>query len=251
MTRKKIISLIFVCLLLLIAIAPNILLAADKIPLNVPIGETATIDLEGNILGRYIQIWYGFIIGTVGILATVMIMWGGFKWLTSRGNSGNISEAKEIIFSALIGLVIAFLSYTILNIINPELLKIKSLNLDALNFKAVCCCNGDDCSVSSKDGKCPDGMTIQGSLDKCYGQNADYNNAYNSNGEIQSGCCLYGYETQGGYSECQDGTAKNYCLSNLSGGSWTGNTGCYSREITVEAAAGDYTRLIYNCREAE
>ncbi|MBI5765861.1 hypothetical protein HZA71_01385, partial [Candidatus Falkowbacteria bacterium] len=56
-------------------------------------------------MSTYLAIWYGFIIGAVGILATVMIMWGGFKWLTSRGNATTISGAKETIWSAIIGLV--------------------------------------------------------------------------------------------------------------------------------------------------
>lgn len=95
--------------------------------LNVPIGDsgsTVKIGPGSNPLGDYIKTWYGFIIGTIGILATVMIMWAGFKWLTSRGNSKTISDAKDIIWSSITGLLIAFLSYTILNLMNPNLTKI-------------------------------------------------------------------------------------------------------------------------------
>ncbi|MFA4872242.1 MAG: pilin [Patescibacteria group bacterium] len=101
------------------------------IKLNVPLGNKATIDLKNEPLATYLAIWYGFIIGSVGILATVMIMWGGFKWLTSRGNATNISNAKENIWSAIIGLVLAFLSYTILYLINPALTVIKTPALTA------------------------------------------------------------------------------------------------------------------------
>ncbi len=87
------------------------------ITLNVPIAGIDKVDS----FGTYFQLWYDFAIGAVGVLATVMIMWGGFKWLTSRGNSGVISESKQIIWSAIIGLVLAFLSYTILYLINPRL----------------------------------------------------------------------------------------------------------------------------------
>jgi len=85
--------------------------------LNVPIAGIK----EVSNFGTYFQLWYSFAIGAVGVLATVMIMWGGFKWLTSRGNSGVISESKQIIWSAIIGVVLAFLSYTILYLINPQL----------------------------------------------------------------------------------------------------------------------------------
>lgn len=96
----------------------------DEMCLNVPIGNIKTMSLS-NILADYIIMWYNFIIGAIGILATVMIMYGGLKWLTSRGNSAVIGDAKEKISSALIGLVLVFLSYTILYLVNPNLTIIK------------------------------------------------------------------------------------------------------------------------------
>ncbi|HPW39651.1 MAG TPA: pilin [bacterium] len=96
--------------------------------LNVSVGDIETMSLS-NILADYIVMWYNFIIGAIGILATVMIMYGGLKWLTSRGNSAAIGDAKEKIFSALIGLVLVFLSYTILYLVNPNLTVIKTPNI--------------------------------------------------------------------------------------------------------------------------
>jgi len=84
-------------------------------------------------LGNYIATWYGFVIGTIGILAAIMIMYGGVKWLTSRGGQA-VSDAKDIIFSALIGLTLAFLSYTILNLVNPNLLKIGLPKMGAITY---------------------------------------------------------------------------------------------------------------------
>jgi cytochrome bd-type quinol oxidase subunit 2 len=42
----------------------------------------------------------------VGIVAVVMIIIGGFKYITSNGDSGNISSAKTTIMYAIIGLVV-------------------------------------------------------------------------------------------------------------------------------------------------
>jgi len=100
----------------------------QKFILNVPIGNVSKFTIfntSNNILGKYIQAWYGFLIGTVGIIATVMIMWGGFKFLTSRGDRTMVSNAQSIIISAITGLVLAFGSYTILYLINPNLLTIR------------------------------------------------------------------------------------------------------------------------------
>jgi len=94
--------------------------AEGETRLNVAIGNQEC----SKGLGDFIKLWYNFIIGAVGIMATVMIMYAGIKWLTSRGNATVISDSKEKIFAALIGLTIAFLSYTILALINPNLLTI-------------------------------------------------------------------------------------------------------------------------------
>ncbi|MFA5047471.1 MAG: glycoside hydrolase family protein [Patescibacteria group bacterium] len=90
---------------------------------------------DGSLLGKYIQAWYTLIISVVGIIATVMLMWGGLKWLTSRGNAGAISDAKEIIWSAIIGLALTLLSWTVLSLINPQLLTMKDINLPNIVYK--------------------------------------------------------------------------------------------------------------------
>ena len=46
----------------------------------------------------------------VGIVAVVMIIYGGFKYITSGGESGNITGAKNTIVYAVIGLVVVALA---------------------------------------------------------------------------------------------------------------------------------------------
>lgn len=46
----------------------------------------------------------------VGIVAVIMILVGGFKYITSGGDSGNITSAKNTIVYAIIGLVIVALA---------------------------------------------------------------------------------------------------------------------------------------------
>ena len=72
---------------------------------------------------QYIQLVYQFSLGIVGIFATVLIMFGGLQWIQAAGNEQKITSAKEIIVSAVTGLVIALLSYTILVFINPQLVQ--------------------------------------------------------------------------------------------------------------------------------
>jgi len=135
-------TIFFIFFILALPIAT--LAAADTIPagnsscggnnfcLNVPIGNVTGFNIgpEENPLAGYIKVWYGFMLGTVGILATVMIMWGGFKYLASRGDKAMIDSAKTQIISAITGVVLAFGTYTILNLINPALLTISMPGLN-------------------------------------------------------------------------------------------------------------------------
>jgi hypothetical protein len=46
----------------------------------------------------------------IGIVAVIMVMVGGFKYITAGGDSSNITSAKHTILYALIGLVVAALA---------------------------------------------------------------------------------------------------------------------------------------------
>jgi hypothetical protein len=70
------------------------------------------------LLVKYFYEW-GIFIGGLAVLISLLI--GGFLYLTSVGNPTRMSEAKDRIFSAIIGLVLLFSIYLILNTINPDL----------------------------------------------------------------------------------------------------------------------------------
>jgi len=71
-------------------------------------------------LSQYISNLYQYFVGIVGILAAVMIMYGGIRWIFAAGNQSRIQGAKNVIFSAVIGVVIAFSSYLLLYLLNPR-----------------------------------------------------------------------------------------------------------------------------------
>jgi len=53
------------------------------------------------------------IIGFLGIIAVVIILIGGFKWMTAGGNEDKVGEAKKLLVAGLIGLVIILMAYAI------------------------------------------------------------------------------------------------------------------------------------------
>ncbi len=80
-------------------------------------------------IGQYIAGIYQYAIGIVGILAAVVLMFGGIIWLTAGGSATQITNAKAWIGASLTGLVIALCSYMILYMVNPDLTIFKPLQI--------------------------------------------------------------------------------------------------------------------------
>ncbi len=53
-----------------------------------------------------------FVIGAVSV---IMLIYGGIRYTTSAGNAANVTAAKNTIMYAIIGLIIAFLAFAIIN----------------------------------------------------------------------------------------------------------------------------------------
>ena len=53
----------------------------------------------------------------VGIIAVIMIIIGGVNYMTSQGDTQKIQKAKNIILYGIIGLVIALLSFAIVQFV--------------------------------------------------------------------------------------------------------------------------------------
>lgn len=51
----------------------------------------------------------------IGAISVVMLIYGGIRYTISGGDSSRVTAAKNTIMYALIGLVIAFLAYAIIN----------------------------------------------------------------------------------------------------------------------------------------
>ncbi len=51
----------------------------------------------------------------VGAISVIMVIVGGIFYVTSHGDSGNITKAKNTILYAIVGMIVAFLAYAIIN----------------------------------------------------------------------------------------------------------------------------------------
>jgi len=56
-------------------------------------------------------------LGLLGIIAVAIIVYAGFKWMTSAGNEEAVKSAKSTLIAATIGLVIILSAYIIANFV--------------------------------------------------------------------------------------------------------------------------------------
>lgn len=84
-----------------------ITLAAAKVE-EVDGGNTLKDDIKGII---------NAIIGVLGIVAVVVIIFGGVQYMTSTGDAGKVKKAKDTILYGVIGLVICVLAFAITNFV--------------------------------------------------------------------------------------------------------------------------------------
>jgi hypothetical protein len=97
--------------------------------------------ITGSTIGEYILEIYKYLIGAAGILATIVMMYGGVLWIIAGGNQERVTNARGYIVAALSGLVLTLASYTILNFINPELINLKPITPIKIgeNSPLICC----------------------------------------------------------------------------------------------------------------
>jgi len=67
----------------------------------------------GAIIGFVITI--AFVIAI--LVALLFLVWGGIKWITSGGDKGGVEAARNQIVAAVIGLIVVFLAFFILNLV--------------------------------------------------------------------------------------------------------------------------------------
>jgi hypothetical protein len=88
--------------------------ALEKVCTGNP-GESAVcgkrFDTSDAFVGTIVNILL-FLVGTVSVLSIII---GGIFYVTSSGDSSNVTKAKNTIFYAIIGLVVSLLAYAIVN----------------------------------------------------------------------------------------------------------------------------------------
>ncbi len=125
--RKKLILLIipaffvlFVALPVLAQIQTNTTVPTNNasgtvVSLNNPLGNVTT---PQQLIGKVISA----VLGVVGSLALLMFIFGGLTWMTAAGNEKKVSQGRDILMWAAIGLIVIFISYAAVRFLLGEVL---------------------------------------------------------------------------------------------------------------------------------
>lgn len=70
---------------------------------DIGLGDASPEDIAVSVIN--------WILGILALIAVVMILIGGFKWMTAGGNEEKVEGAKKLLIAALIGLVIILASW--------------------------------------------------------------------------------------------------------------------------------------------
>lgn len=83
----------------------------------------ASIGLSGTSLPQIIGNVIKTVLGLFGIIATIIIVTGGVKWMLSQGDTQKIDAAKKIMIAGAIGMILIVSGYAITAFLISSLLK--------------------------------------------------------------------------------------------------------------------------------
>lgn len=125
MTKKKITAALAAATLTFLIAAP---VFADPVP-NITTGDALGVNygVYTGLGQKDVRVTVGNIInvalGLLGIVAVVIILIGGFEWMTAGGNEEKTGEAKKRIIAGVIGLAIILSAYAIAKFVIDSLVK--------------------------------------------------------------------------------------------------------------------------------
>lgn len=118
--KKKILSFVLSLFVVSLFALPVMVSAQPVAPLNsVGTGDTLGINyglatgLGQKDVRNTVASIINVALGLLGIVAVVIILIGGFEWMTAGGNEEKTGEARNRIFAGIIGLAIILSAYAI------------------------------------------------------------------------------------------------------------------------------------------
>jgi len=120
---------VFISLIVLSLVLPMMFYASQAVGADVttegmmegmaPFQKAAGVSTKNlpTVIGGIVKV----VISLLGLVAAIIIILGGFQWMTSGGNEEKIAGAKKLMINGLIGMVLVVLAYAIASFIISNL----------------------------------------------------------------------------------------------------------------------------------
>lgn len=109
------------------------------------VGTECLVTIVGNVIS--------LVLGFLGVILLVMLLYAGFLWMTSGGDTKGVQQAKTMIFNAVAGIVIVAASYAITAFVLSQLAGIAGGGSAAggatLGASGAPCTGDADCASNS------------------------------------------------------------------------------------------------------
>ncbi len=203
---------------------------AATVQLSVPIGEVTSVSGSP----EYVTVLYRYALGIVTLVAIIMVVYGGFRYLLGA-TTGDVKSGRKVIEDAIGGMVILFLAYIILYTVNPktvrlslpDIRRIQSVGFSGptqISQPGTSCTRDSECVAGSfclrtslVSGMCSNGQA--GNICQCSGQGCNVT-AEQAGGPTNHGgtgrvTCQSGpqdcVEISRGYHVCNGGATGSAC----------------------------------------
>lgn len=125
-TKKKLAGIVaafvFAMVAVLVPVTPSVsaqeACGDAKEGINAGVGCAEGNDVPGQLFGGDGSIFttvVNVLLFLIGAISVIMLIYGGIRYTTSGGNSANVTAAKNTIMYAIIGLIVAFLAFAVVN----------------------------------------------------------------------------------------------------------------------------------------
>ncbi len=100
--------------------AASLLMSDASAQVSSGINAATTSEMQGKSVNSTVGSIVNILLWVVGILSVTMIVWSGFKYITSAGDTSKLASAKSTLIYAVVGLIIAIMAYAIVNFVRTE-----------------------------------------------------------------------------------------------------------------------------------
>lgn len=87
-------------------------------------GDAADLATDNTDLPTIVGELINAVLGFIGVLLLVYLIYGGFLWMTAAGGTENVTKAKSVMRNAIIGILIVVFSFAISDFVLGQLVAV-------------------------------------------------------------------------------------------------------------------------------